>query len=98
MSSPDLIRMSGLAAILGSGLIAISDISGSLILDFENFSEVAATGTYAFAAGLLGLLGFLVAFIGTALVSGSFWSQEFVAPAAAEPAPEFLDSEPAWLN
>ena len=123
MSSSNLIRLSGLAAVVAGVLLAIVDVVGFLVLDFENFSEVAATGTYAFISGLfmiatlllllglvglyarqsevtgfLGLLGFLVAFIGTALVLGSFWAQEFVAPAAAEVAPEFLDSEPGWLN
>ena len=44
-------------------------------------------------------MAFLVAFLGMALVVGSYWAQEFVAPAAAQAAPEFLDSEElGWLN
>lgn len=45
------------------------------------------------AAGILGLLGFLVAFLGTALVVGVTWTQVFVVPSVAVEAPEFLDAE-----
>jgi len=33
-----------------------------------------------------------------ALVVGSFWTQEFVAPTAAEVAPEFLDGDLGGLS
>lgn len=46
------------------------------------------------ASGILGLVGFLVAFLGTALVLGAVWAQLFVAPSVAVEAPEFLDTEP----
>ena len=42
-------------------------------------------------AGLLGLVGFLIAFIGTVFFTGFFWANLFVAPALAVGAPEFLD-------
>lgn len=45
------------------------------------------------AAGVLGLLGFLLAFLGTALVVGVTWTQVFVVPSVAVEAPEFLDAE-----
>ena len=45
------------------------------------------------AAGVLGLVGFLLAFLGTALVVGVTWSQVFVFPSLAVEAPEFLDAE-----
>lgn len=45
------------------------------------------------AAGVLGLVGFLIAFLGTALVVGVTWSQVFVFPSLAVEAPEFLDAE-----
>lgn len=45
------------------------------------------------AAGVLGLVGFLIAFLGTALVVGVTWSQVFVFPSLAVEAPGFLDAE-----
>lgn len=117
MELANLIRWGGLAAILAGGLLLIFDILEYFIFDLENFSTVAATGTYIFviggflittllaslglvglyasqaeAAGLLGAVGFLVAFTGTALVTGAFWAQEFFVPAVAEVAPDVLDS------
>ncbi len=51
-------------------------------------------------AGVLGWVGFLVAFLGTALVVGTIWTEFFVAPSLAVEAPEFLDGEeiPGLLN
>lgn len=46
------------------------------------------------AAGTLGLVGFLVAFLGTALAAGASWAQTFIAPLLATEAPEFLETEP----
>jgi hypothetical protein len=43
------------------------------------------------AAGRLGLVGFLVAFFGTAFVVGDFYANTFVTPLVALGAPEFLD-------
>ena len=43
------------------------------------------------AAGRLGLVGFLIAFFGTALVVGDFYANTFVTPLVAQGAPEFLD-------
>lgn len=45
-------------------------------------------------AGVLGWLGFLIAFLGTALAVGASWAMFFVAPSAALVAPEFLDADP----
>ena len=44
-------------------------------------------------AGLLSWLGFLIAFLGTALVVGISWALFFVAPSVAVEAPQFLDTE-----
>lgn len=44
-------------------------------------------------AGVLGGLGFALAFLGTALVVGLSWALVFVAPSVAVEAPEFLDAE-----
>lgn len=46
-------------------------------------------------AGILGLVGFLAAFVSMALVVGAFWTFAFVAPSAAIEAPAFLDNEQA---
>src|SRR5215212_2431381 len=43
------------------------------------------------ASGPLGLVGFVVAFVGTVLVAGFFWSSAFVAPILAVEAPQLLD-------
>ena len=52
------------------------------------------------AAGALGRVGFLVAFLGTTLVVGTVWTEFFVVPSLAAEAPEFLDAEeiPGLLN
>jgi hypothetical protein len=55
---------------------------------------VGLTGLYAHqseTAGPLGLVGFLVAFVGIVFFTGFFWANLFVAPALAHGAPEFLD-------
>ncbi len=124
MSSSNVIRWGGLPAVLAGMLLLLFDVLELFVSDFENFSVIAITGTYAViagffllaallsslgliglyasqaeAAGPLGLLGFVVAFIGTTLVAGAFWAQEFFVPAVAKVAPELLDNElPGWLN
>ena len=45
------------------------------------------------AAGALGLVGFLVAFLGTALVSGALWFELFITPSLAAEAPELAEAE-----
>jgi hypothetical protein len=128
MSSSDVVfgsrPIGGLAALSGAVLFTIFDVLSILLFaKKENFSVIAATGSYALfvklslltlvliqvglvglyvphsgATDVLGLVGFLVTFLGMALAAGSYWAQGFVAPAAAQTAPEFLDDEPAWLN
>jgi hypothetical protein len=44
------------------------------------------------AAGVLGLVGFLTAFVGTALMVGYSWYSSFVIPSAAVEVPEFADA------
>ncbi len=54
---------------------------------------------HAASAGTPGLAGFLIAFVGTILVSGVFWDGVFVLPALAEDAPELFGSSlPALVN
>ena len=117
MSSSDLVRWGGLAAILAGVLLVVADLL-NLAIGFgdEPFSEVATTGTHALqswirligavllliglvglyarqseAAGPLGLAGFLVAFLGTALITGFLWAALFIVPALAVEVPAFLD-------
>jgi hypothetical protein len=55
-------------------------------------------GLYAgqsFSAGTLGVVAFLVAFVGTALVVGVIWALAFVAPSVAATAPGLLNGPPA---
>lgn len=54
-------------------------------------------GLYARQAedsGKLGLAGFLLAFLGTALLTGLMWTQAFVVPGLAAEAPVLLETEP----
>lgn len=44
--------------------------------------------------GTLGLVGFLVAFIGSALTVGAYWDGTFVPPVLAQEAPELLGTVP----
>ena len=46
------------------------------------------------AAGILGVVGFVVAFLGTALLIGATWSQVFIAPLVAVNAPQILELGP----
>ena len=46
-------------------------------------------------AGALGLIGFVVAFIGGMMAAGSTWSETFFGAWLAQAAPELLDADPA---
>ncbi len=61
---------------------------------------IALTGLYArqaTAAGRLGLVGFLVAALGTVLLAGDWWYETFVAPAIRAQAPEILNTAPSGV-
>ncbi len=45
------------------------------------------------AAGVLGFVGFLVAFLGTVLVSGALWFELFITPSLAAEAPGLAEAE-----
>ena len=101
------------AAIVGLSLVdfenfAIAAATGSYIL-FALLSLLGAilvlgglVGLYARQseqAGPLGLLGFLVTFLGMALIVGASWASTFTEPALAQVAPELLAQDPpGWLN
>ncbi len=45
------------------------------------------------AAGILGLVGFLTAFLGTVLLAGALWFELFITPALAAEVPELVAEE-----
>ena len=121
MSSSNLIRLSGLAAIVAGALLLVGALL-SLATESENMSVSATTPSYAFssllyllgavllllglvglyvrqseAAGILGLVAFLLAFFGTALALGATWAELFVAPSLAIEAPRVLEAEPTGM-
>jgi hypothetical protein len=118
VSSSNLLRLSGLAAVVAGALLLVGDLL-SLATESENLSESATTAPFALtfllyligsvlllvglvglyvrqseASGVLGLVGFAVAFLGSALVLGAVWAQLFIAPFLANMAPAALDAEP----
>ena len=59
---------------------------------------IALTGLFAVqatSAGRLGLIGYLVAALGTLLLAGDWWYEAFVAPLIAASAPELLRTAPS---
>lgn len=116
MSSSNLIRLAGLAALISGVLAAIGDLL-RLVVDVENPGS-ATTASYAIvfllylistallllglvgfytsqsqAAGIVGFVGFLVAFLGTVLLAGALWFELFITPALATEAPGLLEAE-----
>ena len=119
MSSSDLMRWGGLAALVGGVLFVVAELLGLPTINIESFSETATTTSFAIqtttfllgvvlmllglvglyarqseAAGALGLIGFLVAFLGTVLIGGFMWASVFIAPALATEVPEVVDAGP----
>jgi uncharacterized membrane protein (UPF0136 family) len=121
MSSSNLLRLGGLAAVIGGVLFAVSDLL-SLLLDFEDPLGTTTSASYALGVGLalissvlltgglvgiyaarsevtgvLGLIGFALAFAGEILAAGGTWSDAFVTPALAQEVPELLLSDPPGI-
>jgi hypothetical protein len=113
VSSSDLIRYSGLAAILGAALLLISDFLSLTVLSGDP-AEIVTTGAYlagillllglvglyarqSEASGTLGLVAFLVAFAGTALILGTWWTNAFVAPVLAQEDSRLLETGPTGV-
>jgi hypothetical protein len=122
MSSSNLKRWSGLAAVFGGGLFAVLGAAEPLLLGNQPYSKAAATGAWiviqgayilaavlvnlglvglylsqAQKAGPLGLIAFLVTFIGGIMAAGATWSEAFFGAWLARAAPELLDVEPAGI-
>lgn len=121
MRSTDLIRYSGLAAVLGVAILIVSDLLGFTVLSGDPV-EYVTTGTYladgtaralagillllgliglyarqAEASGVPGLVAFLVAFAGTALIFGTWWTNAFVAPVLAQENSRLLETGPTGV-
>jgi hypothetical protein len=121
MNSTDLIRYSGLAAVLGAALLIISDFLSFTVLSGDPM-EFVTTGTYladgtarvfagvllllglvglyarqSEAVGPLGLVAFLAAFAGTALIFGTWWTNAFVAPVLAQENSRLLETGPTGV-
>ncbi|HEX6387149.1 MAG TPA: hypothetical protein VF177_20985 [Anaerolineae bacterium] len=122
MLSSNLIRWSGLAALVGGVLLIVVDVAQFLLYGDQPESVTATTSAWlilsvlalvgvvliflglvglyarqAEQAGTLGLVAFLVAFIGTAMIYGFAWAGAFVVPDLAEAVPDFLDAPDAGL-
>ena len=120
MSSSNLIRRSGLAALIGGVLFVILDVVDFISFGNQPFTEVATTsiwiivqgayfvaavlitlglvGMYAHQAqqvGTLGLVAFVVTFIGGMMATGLSWSETFFGPWLAEAAPGLMEADPA---
>jgi hypothetical protein len=81
-----------------STAIATHSLRNGLALVAMYALLLALTGLYArqaTAAGRLGLIGYLVATLGTLLVAGDWWYESFVAPLIASQAPELLMTAPS---
>jgi len=77
-------------------LFAILSLLGAI---FVLGALVGLYARHAEHAGALGLLAFLVTFLGMALVVGASWTSTFTEPALAQVAPELLAQEPpGWLD
>jgi hypothetical protein len=122
MTSSDLKRWSGLAALVGGGLLVVFGFVEFLLLGNQPDSEAAASGAWllvqgaylvadmlvglglvglyvrqAQEAGTLGLIGFVVAFVGGMMVAGVVWSEAFFGAWLAKAAPELLDADPTGV-
>jgi hypothetical protein len=78
--------------------IATHSIRNGLALVAMYALLIALTGLYAqqaTSAGRLGLIGYLVAALGTLLLAGDWWYEAFVAPLIATGAPELLRTAPS---
>ncbi len=83
---------------LGEGVLpTVSAIQSGLTLLAGLLLLVGLAGLYfrqSDDGGLLGVVGFLVAFYGTVMAVGAFWADAFVAPSLAREELRFLDAAP----
>jgi hypothetical protein len=122
MSSSNLIRWSGLAALIGGLLFVVADVLETILFGNLSSAQAAATGAWIFVqgfyllavalislgliglyarqveqAGTLGVVAFVVAFIGEMLSAGSAWSEAVFGSWLAKAAPQLLEGDPAAI-
>jgi hypothetical protein len=76
---------------------ALVGVNGLLTLLAVSLLLLGLVGLYArqsAASGTLGLVGFLVAFLGTLLLAGAWWWEAFAVPYAVERAPALVAATP----
>jgi len=83
-------RFSNVAATAPYAVEALLFLLGDVLLLFGLFGLYVRQSE---TAGTLGLVGLLVALLGTALVAGFDWTGLFIAPVLADAAPELLDAD-----
>ena len=89
--SGDLAEIVTTGAFLADGVTRV--LAGILVL-------IGLVGLYARqaeASGVPGLVAFLLAFAGTALILGTWWTNAFVGPVLAVEAPEMLETGPTGV-
>jgi hypothetical protein len=77
---------------LPTGFYALQSVLTLLVSVLLLFALLGLYARQSAAAGVLGLVGFLVAFLGTALAVGANWSNAFFAPTVAIEAPVLFES------
>lgn len=89
--SGDIAEIATTGAYLADGGMRV--LAGILLL----LGLVGLYARQAEASGVPGLVAFLVAFAGTALILGTWWTNAYVAPSLATDAPEFLETGPTGV-
>lgn len=94
-----LLRL-GLGLILGSDSASTLTHTPTYLLALLGMGVLllALTAVYTrehAALGTLGLIGYLIAFLGTLLIAGDWWFEAFVVPSIATVAPEVLRLSPS---
>jgi hypothetical protein len=84
------VESAGAATGISYALVFWSYLIGSILLLLGLVSLYVSQSE---AAGVLGLVGFLVAFVGTTLLVGALWFELFITPALAAEAPELAEAE-----
>jgi hypothetical protein len=77
-----------------SPLIGVNALLTLLAVSLLLLGLVGLYARQAAASGTLGLVGFLVAFLGTILLAGVWWLEAFAVPYAAEQAPALVAATP----
>jgi hypothetical protein len=81
-----------LSEALTTGFYALQSVLTLLVSVLLLFALVGLHAHHSEAAGVLGLVSFLVAFLGTVLAVGANWSNAFFAPTVAIEAPGLFEA------